>query len=589
MSFTMSLKTDKWAVRLAAVVLLSLVSAGSVQAQFGTSDEDPLIDWPTRIDPELPVEVSVRTFDERLGSMWFGALNQIDSSTRFEAANAIAKAADMGMTGLEMMVPRLVSMLGDDKEHDLTRVAAARALIAMNANAHAAELWKADVPAARNMVHLIDPALARWQYEPAIKGWRKRLADNSESLAVRLSAVYALALAKDVTGANALTAIAMDSTQVTSLRLAAAQAYGSYMTLDQSKQAVLLPPKAGFIDKLILAHLLKAHQGQAAQKQLARLADDVEPAVAVVAAAHLLAIEPSLLDAMLEKYSKSGDVKLRVVALERYAQRKEAASAEALKVFLDDADPTIRTLARDRLMTLSKEDGLRQAVVARLLESLNGSSVKAQEQAALAVGEIDVKESLPRLLELITSEDAVVALSAATSIRKIQVEASLAPALAYVRQNVSLDTPRDRHGVAAQLIQLMGIMKYAPAQDTFMKLVPKNSGPSAQRSAAVWALGKIYEGQPDKALTRQLVSRANDGQGMNPEDQTVREQAVIALGRMQDKALLKSYQKWINDEQDTTLAIASRWAIGQATGARPPEPEPSAANITGWFLEPAGR
>lgn len=559
-----------------------------VLGQFiqGQNEQDKLIDSPMSIDPLLPVAKTYNTFDDRLAGLWFQALNQTDSRTRFEAAAAIASAASQGMTGLDMMTSRLASMVESGDEHFLTRQAAAKALVALNAKEHAKTLWQVNETGQLDMVLLTSPALAGWGYEPALEGWRQRLADESTSLALRINAARSLGLAKDKKSLEALSAIALDKKQPDVLRLAAARSLVSFATPAQSAKGVTSTGKPGLTDKLVTVTLLQVHQGATVNRQLAVLANDVEPAVAVLAARQLLVSQPEAIDPLLDQYSKSGDVELRKVAIEAYTQKKEAASAAVLASFLNDQDPLVRVMARDKMITLAAEADLRQSVVKAMMESLSGSTVLAQQQAALGVGAIDLKEASARLLELINSQDAIVALSAAASLRKLQVAETLEPALDYVKANVSISTPYERHGVSAQLIQLMGIMKYEPAEATFLKLVPKNSGPSLPRAAAIWSLGKLHEGEPVVSLIRDLTRRANDGMGMEPEDQGVREQSAIAIGRMKDQRSLKLFERWMSDEQDQSLAAASRWAVGILTGNRPAEPEPAASKVTGWFIEP---
>lgn len=571
---------------LLVMAMLALFGASGVSAQWNAPPQDKLIDSPMHLEPLLPVAKQYKSFDPRLTGLWFQALNQADSRTRFETAAAIASAASQGMTGLDIMSARLASLVESQDEQYMTRQASAKALIALDAREHASVLWAANVPMSREMVLLTDPALARWQYEPAVEGWRKRLMDQSISLVVRMSATRSLGQAKDKPSQTKLMAVALDQNEPDTLRLQAARTFASFVTSPGSAQGVTLPQNAGLIDKLVVATLLGGYEGSEANRLLARLAREGEPAVAIVAAQRLLKTQPAAIDSLLEKYSQSGDAKLRLVVIDRLTQRQDAASIKALAVFLSDQDPQLRVMARDSLIALTSVS--QEAVTTALLNELESGSVLAQLQAALAAGAIDLKNAAPRLLALIESENADLSLAAAVSLRKLQVNETLAPALAYVQKNMSIKTPADRVAVSTQLVQMFGLMAYEPAAETLAKLVPKNSGAATLRAASIWALGKLHEGKPDVQLTRDLTRRANDGAGMEPEDFGVREQAVIAIGRMKDKRSIKFFQGLINNEQDASLAPASRWAIGNVTGQRPAEPEPTAANVTGWFLQPLG-
>lgn len=571
---------------LLLMLVTMLILASTATAQLSHEPQDKLIDSPMKLDPLLPVAEQRESFDPRLVGLWFQALNQADSRTRFQAAAAIAKAASQGMQGLDIMSARLATLVESADEQYVTRQSSAKALIALDAKEHASVLWTANVPSSREMVLLTDPALARWQYAPAIEGWRTRLMDQSVSLVVRTSAARSLGQAADKASQAKLTTIALDQSEPEMLRLEAARAFKLFGAIPGNAQGVSMPPNARIIDKVVVAMLLGMYEGNASTQQLVKLAGDLEPAVAIVAAELLLKSQPTAIDTLLEKFSQSGDTRLRIVAIDRLSQRQEASSAKALAVFLSDQDPQLRVMARDKLIAMAPT--LREAVAAVLLSELRSESVFAQQQSALATGAIDLKTAAPKLLELIESKTADVSLAAAVSLRKLQVEETFAPALAYVQKNMAATTPGDRVLVSTQMVQMFGLVAYEPANETLVKLVPKNSGSATLRAAAIWALGKLHEGKPDVQLTRDLTRRANDGAGMEPEDSSVREQSAIAIGRMKDKRSLKLFQGWIKNESDPSLATAGRWAVGYLTGERPEEPEPTASNVTGWFLQPLG-
>lgn len=563
-----------------------------------TESKDPLIDWPMNTQPEIPTLQTVDSFDPEIARIWFEALNRPDALTRFEAAKAIAKAATMNMPDLVMMEERLASILTDNNEELLTRYAAAQALVAMNAKRQAEAFIKAQASLGLEMILITDPALAKWQDQSAITIWLKRLADPSADVTIRQSAARSIQQAKQVTLAVTLSDLALKEQAPIALRLTAAKAYRDLLanaeqpaTKDLALNAdlhKLTASKAPVIDQLMAAYLLSGSRSQAAVELLVKLASNTDithsPAV-LIAAERLLQMSPQSLDPLLTTLGKSADFGIRSLVIRRFAQQGTSHSAADIAPFLGDEHPAVRVLARDKIIELAKQPAIREETLKVLTHELAGEDPLVLEQATLAAGAVGLKTAADRLVVLLESEHIPVAVGAAVSLRKLLVPSTFAPALAYAEANIKSSIPFDRRVETAQLIQMMGLAKYEPAKTVLRKFIPKGSGASIDRQAAIWSLGLLYEGQPDGGLVGQLAARANDGQGMNPEDGRVRIKAVVAIGLMKDQGALGQLRKWEADKQDTSLSPASRWAIGQITGHRPPEPPPEPVQASGFFLE----
>ncbi len=577
----------KWLVP--ATLLAMLLPAAPLMAQDGQS-ANGLVDWPMRTDPVVEVPAAPTAFHPRLSAMWMQALSQPDSLTRYQAALAIEAAHAQGMPSLEMTLNRLAIMVAAADEHVMARQAAARAIVAMDAKDHAQALWDASQDLGRDMMFITAPALARWQHGPAIESWRKLVADNQASPALRRMAIEALAQAKDAASRPALHALAMQSDATPDLRLAAARAYVQVVGSDAG-QLPALPAASrdvGSIDNVVRVHLLRAHASEAAYRQLLPLLDHADASIATIAGQALLANAPARLDPALAKLSQSGDAGLRKLAIERWIGQAQPTAVTGLAKLLGDEQPELRELAASGLMQLSKNPALASPVSDALLQALKSDHPLVLEQASLAAGELKVAAAADRLVQLLGHESQAIGLAAATSLRKIQVADTLAPALANVQKLLEKDAPQVRDEQAAQLIQLFGLMKYQPANETLRKLVPKNAGPSLSRHAAVWSLGHLHDGTPDTGLASQLLGRINDTQGMEPEDDQVRFQSVIALGRMKATSQVSALQRLASGPDATThLGAAARWSLGQITGTQPPEPSPPpVVYIGGGFLEP---
>ena len=74
----------------------------------------------------------------------------------------------------------------------------------------------------------------------------------------------------------------------------------------------------------------------------------------------------------------------------------------------------------------------------------------------------------------------------------------------------------------SQLNQLLGRLKYRPADAVLRSFVPRMERPRQDlvcpeaRAAAIWALGLIHEGSADPALVDALQGRLNDAMSLPP-------------------------------------------------------------------------
>src|SRR5262245_35731547 len=117
-----------------------------------------VIDSPMYRDPELALPKVVRTFPAGLADRWLAALDRPEADLQAQAAAAIALAHERGMTGLMTAVGPLTRLL--ESPSPAVRVAAARALVAVNARDSAPALLKLTTtdPEVRDVV---EPVLAK--------------------------------------------------------------------------------------------------------------------------------------------------------------------------------------------------------------------------------------------------------------------------------------------------------------------------------------------------------------------------------------------------------------------------------------------
>jgi len=112
------------------------------------------------------------------------------------------------------------------------------------------------------------------------------------------------------------------------------------------------------------------------------------------------------------------------------------------------------------------------------------------------------------------------------------------------------------------------------------------------RGAAIWALGKRFNGTSQPELAQQLVERLTDT-GFPAEMENVRYSSAITIGRVLGNEQAGRMTEWVGESNlktgqiVTSHALAVRWALMQLTGADYPELHPVPFGKGSWFLEPA--
>jgi hypothetical protein len=140
----------------------------------------------------------------------------------------------------------------------------------------------------------------------------------------------------------------------------------------------------------------------------------------------------------------------------------------------------------------------------------------------------------------------------------------------------------------SQLNQFLGQQKYEAADAVLRAFVPKRTGVSEARAAAIWTLGLFHEGKADAALTPALEARLNDTTSIPPEDFRVRRMCAVTLGRMKAREALPSLRKFYPAGQPSEDMVnnACGWAVEQITGEVMPPPRTIEKAQRDWFLSP---
>jgi HEAT repeat protein len=520
---------------------------------------------------------------------------------RLNAASAIAQAHERGMKGLDSTITPLMTILDAADQNAGVRLAAAQALIALDARQAAPNLLAQAQAGDLEFRETVEPALARWDDRPARAMWLARLDAPATAARSLVLAIRGLAAVREEKAVPRLLALVASEETPGPILVEAAHALGALRAdgLEKDADALADAPMRGLAGRIAAAHLLLRHNSPAAIATLGRLARDSEPAVTTLAAGRLIEIDPELAVPLVEHLLGSLDADVRslgALVLYRLPTKERIA---LLCDRLADVHPDVRKKIRGYLKILGENKELRQHVLDEGARILARNDWRGREQVAILFAQLDHGPAAPRLVELLNDERPEIYLTAAWALRMLAVRETLEPAKKYVEAELgrllagkALAGPRKNfpnlidHQLS-QLNQLLGLLKYEPAEPLLRKFIPKQYVLGEARPAAIWALGLLHEGQVVSALATALEGRLNDINPKMPETAQVRVMAAVTLGRMKAKQTLPSLQtNWMGELSADALNNACGWAIEQITGEPIPPAVPIQKMQRSWFLAP---
>jgi HEAT repeat protein len=576
-----------------AVLLATLVASSAAAGSSSQARRDFVMfgDPPIRL-PEAEVR-----FHEGTLVLWLAALESPESDLRQQAQRTLAWAHAQGMEGTEAAVEPLLRNL---VQHDrlVVRLTAAQALVALDARQAAQALFDRSQIDGLDMAQLIEPALGRWRFPPIIDVWRGRLSDQRVDRRRRLLAIHGLAVLEDEQAAKDLQHIASDKDQSADLRLSAATALGRirHSGLETAARALLTrqtPPV--LIDRLVAVRWLRFHESPEAQAVLVELTADEQSTVVASALERLLELDPERITGLAEPLLARGDVNVRRLVARALLACPSVESVHRLADLLADPIPSLRDDAREFLETLAQSPELRAEVIRQGERMLDDARWPVLEQCVVLIANLHVVSASDRLVELLSHDRPEVFVVAAWGLRRLDVEHTLVPALDIARQRKEMPPELSffqpgQPGLDEQLAHLFeffGQRRFHPADQFLRTFIEKDRTIPYSRSAAIWALGYLHEGQPPAELAKLLEGRLSDLDLLNPEDFRVRRFSAISLGRMNASEALPTLEKF-NEPWGihSTVGYACAWSIERLTG-RPFPPVPTPIDYhTGFFLEP---
>jgi len=579
-------------LRRAREYALLVVSLNAIAAMpAGAADELPQLDVAMYDDPKIETTLITHFFPPELRSLWLEALSRPEADLKRQACDAIVQAHEAGMSGWPDAAERIAGEMARPDQHPVVRHTAARALIALGARQRAPALLEQSKTGSIELAQLIDPVLMQWEYEPARELWLARLDEPDVSPRLLILAMQGLEVLQIGEAADRLLEIAKSPQAGPSVRIEAAKALGGIRTSGLESEARALfndRSQQPLANRLAAAWMLAEHDGDEARTILSEWSVHREPTIAAVALRRLLQIDPELLMPAIEQTLSSTDNNVRELGARALAALPSELNLRRLAPLLDDPQPAVRQFVRQALTDAASNTDRNGLVRELCMESLAGDAWRAQEQAAILAAELDQKPGADRLVELLDSERPEVYITSAWALRKLAVAATL-PAMYSKAQRLAgqIGQPGRLYPGDAQLCQLFqafGQMKYKEADPLLQRYISRGARGIESRTAAVWALGLLYEDNLDGDLARKFYERLTDTDSVPPEDSRVRRMAAIGLGRMKAEpylGALRSYASW----RDTPEA-ACLWALHRITGEPMPEREVGEQRVTGWFVEP---
>lgn len=582
--------------RFACLLLALMLTTSHLHA-------DDVLDSIMYRDPVIPTPTTKNTFPDGLLDLWLKVLERPEVELRTQAALAITSAHQRGMTGLETAIPALHRAL-ESAEHPHVRLATAQALIAIEAKS-SAELLLSQAKEVVDLREVVDPALAKWDYHPARAIWLERLNQPAPYERNHVRAMQALAAVNEPKAIPRLCELLFADDLPEAVRLDVARALGQLRTTGGEADALKLKP-----DPTCAALLLRNHSSVESVNLLQKITRSPSPTAAAIAVRRLNELNPDHVLPLSDAVFASSDPAVRRAGVEALTQRPTPERIQTISLRLNDPHPDIRAYARQCLVQLAAKPDLKPVVLDRLTTILNGSDWRGQEQAALLAGQLDHKPSATRLVELLAAKRAEAFIAAARALRVLAVLETLPPVLAHLQmrhgqirakgynaglENVS-GAELDRQ--LSQLCQFLGQANYKPAEATLRALFPRfvrrglppsfSSVGGETRAAAIWALGKLHTGDPEKDLAEQFEERLTGDPMVGSDDPRVRRMAALTLVRMKAVDSLPAL-RGIGGGTIPTLdmvLITCRWA-DEELSCRPHLPPAIVLRLQqDWFLKP---
>ena len=607
-------KPSRMACAVAVVVLIGITLCSTFECLAQSGDDKNEIVEPQLLalrDPELLMPPPVRHLPESFLKLWIEAIASPEYELRRDVALSITQAHSEGYRDCSEAAGALIDSLKDESTPRSVLVEVARALAAIEARSSSAKLKELLKKGKGTHFELVaEPALARWGDAEMFALWQERLAVKDVSRHRRLLAIQAIAALPRTMTDNAKVQLSLASLIENSadktVVLEASRTLGNVKREGLEPLAEQLSPSSGetsYPATLASVYLLLHHESKPSHGLLLRIITKSlsEPRHAPIVRAawiRLLQQEVPTLATLAPQAIRHSDPEVRRNSIETLTKFPTDEGISLLGLALDDRHPDIRRAARQALLILSRNESLISSVRQTGLAAIARSSWREQEQAVVLLTILNQSDAADRMLQLLSSPRAEVAIAAAWGLRNLKLEKKLATLLTIAEQmDKQIDTgvalqPHDPVALA-HIFEAIGQARYEPSIPMFKRWIPKN-GPrfnyDEARTAAFWATGWLFEGSKDVALAQQLKVRFTDVVAPFPEvseSLTVRYAAAIALGRIGVAEVSPDLRRFALTKLGEP-ELAAAWSLERLTGEVVPPPDRGAISGTHWKLMPIG-
>lgn len=551
------------------------------------------VDFQMLSDPDIPSLPPIAEFDLRCIPLWSQALKRPEVDYQRMGAETAARAHQLGMPGVDALTPQLRHILSARETAPPARFAAARALIALDDRQSANALLEQSRSGGLLLRQLVEPALADWNDESIRAFWHDRLIRSQVPRPELLLAIRGLGRVGDATALPKLLEMVHSSDRPAEIRLAAAEAAGRIAANGLETEVDRLLATPDLLRRLCANALLSRHSSPQAVEQLQRLGREPEPTVAWKALARLREIDPALVLPLAEDAMRHADANVRREGIETYLALATPERMAFVGRLLDDPHPALRGRIRDEFVLLARRPELDGPIRSVSRSILAAASWRGQEQATLVLGALDDEPSAARFVELLQSPRDEVLVTAAWGLRKVAVtdtspaiQEFVAEATAH-RRTMGFTPAQDAQ--IGLLCEALGVMQQRSADALLRQYIPLSLVMGEiSRPAAIWALGKIHEGEFDHELAEALIGRVLDPATMPPEFSEVKQMSAVSLARLKAISTVDRLQGYLGPEvAPLREPLVLRWSLITLTGKDIPLPERPVVLTGSWFLEPS--
>lgn len=580
--------------QIAAAVVVLVGFVGSASDIVRAEDPFERYDLAMFARPSLPQTKFETAFTGGLKELWLKALQRPDAEVQRLTIDTLAIAHRRGLEGMNDAKPRLLELLnGPDQRLDVLR-ALAQTLIVLDAREQAAKLSELSALHGLSIASIVEPALAQWKSPAMQKAWLQRVTDAEAGQTMMTFAIDGLGAIENEDASEPLQKIVTTAGETTRLRMSASRALGRIHSSNLVDLAQTLVNEASGpveLNTLMAIELLDQHDDPDAIALLTELAAHESTAVQSSALQRLFAIDFMLVDALADGLISSPDANVRRWCARAMIAKQSVGRIGPLATLLNDVNPGIRREVAGALIELAELENLTEEVHARVGEVQNRNEWRGCEQACFVLAKLDYKPSGERMVELLGHERGEVQVASAWGLTQLRIEALLPDMLDHAqsvydgfKSNQLNDAMPGVSLHVGHLFIAFGDQRYSEAHTLMRKYLPKSFTLGYEaRPAAAWALGMLYEDDPQDDLAKIMVQRMSDN-GQEPEITDVQYMCAISLGRMKAESALNDLRKFAYP--DGGLGGACYWSIERITGEIPPPIRTQTREIGGWYLEP---